>query len=137
MDAVALTRMIHHSVHTLCCEEKRLFGNNPRCEHWCWQTLTITWLSCVWFYLTRKSFAVAKVEMDEGTPIGLTTLQMSWIGGSHLTAYAISHFVWGFAATSWTRAGYFWRECGLRSRRRWPWGGGAGDAKEKAYEEEG
>ncbi len=47
------------------------------------------------FYLTRKSCAVAKVEMGEGTPIGLTTLQMSWIDGSHLTAYAIGQFVWG------------------------------------------
>jgi len=47
------------------------------------------------FYLTRKSFAVAKVEMGEGTPIGLTTLQMSWIDGSYLTAYAIGQFVWG------------------------------------------
>ncbi len=33
------------------------------------------------FYLTRKSFAVAKVEMGEGTAIGLTTLQRSWIDG--------------------------------------------------------
>jgi len=33
--------------------------------------------------------------MGEGTPIGLTTLQMSWIDGSYLTAYAIGQFVWG------------------------------------------
>lgn len=33
--------------------------------------------------------------MGEGTAIGLTTLQMSWIDGSHLTAYAIGQFVWG------------------------------------------
>ncbi len=59
----------------------RLFGNNPRYERWRWQILTITWLAYGGFYLTRRSFAVAKVEMGEGTAIGLTTLQMSWIGG--------------------------------------------------------
>ena len=51
----------------------RLFGNNPRYERWRWQILTITWLAYTGFYLTRKSFAVAKVEMGEGTAIGLTT----------------------------------------------------------------
>ena len=73
----------------------RLSGNNPRYERWRWQILTITWLAYAGFYLTRKSFAVAKVEMGEGTPIGLTTLQMSWIDGAYLTAYAIGQFVWG------------------------------------------
>ncbi len=73
----------------------RLFGNNPRYERWRWQILTITWLAYAGLYLTRKSFAVAKVEMGEGTPIGLTTLQMSWIDGAYLTAYAIGQFVWG------------------------------------------
>ena len=50
----------------------RLFGNNPRYERWRWQIPTITWLAYTGFYLTRKSFAVAKVEIGEGTPIGLT-----------------------------------------------------------------
>jgi hypothetical protein len=51
------------------------------------------------------SFAVAKVEMGEGTPIGLTTEQMSWIDGSHLTAYAIASSCGAFAVTSWARVG--------------------------------
>jgi hypothetical protein len=46
----------------------RLFGNNPRYERWRWQILSIMWLAYAGFYLTRKSFAVAKVEMrgDDG-----------------------------------------------------------------------
>ncbi len=60
---------------------RELIENNPRYERRRWQMLTITRLAYAGFYLTRKSFAVAKVEMGEGTAIGLTTLQMSWIDG--------------------------------------------------------
>jgi hypothetical protein len=42
VDTVALTRMIHHTVHTLCRGEKRLFGNNPKYERRRWQIFTVT-----------------------------------------------------------------------------------------------
>jgi len=55
----------------------------------------ITWLAYAGFYLTRKSFSVAKIEMGEGTEIGLTSAQMSFIDFSYLIAYAAGQFIWG------------------------------------------
>ena len=74
--------------------------------------------------------------MGEGNPIGLTTLQVSWIDGSHLTAYAIGQFVWGICGDKLgTRRVVL---AGMLLLPKWnalpPT---AGDAKGKAYEEEG
>jgi len=55
----------------------------------------ITWLAYAGFYLTRKSFSVAKVGMGEGTEVGLTATQMAWIDGGYLAAYALGQFLWG------------------------------------------
>ncbi|MBI4663704.1 MAG: MFS transporter [Verrucomicrobia bacterium] len=66
----------------------KLIGNNPVYERWRWQVFAITWLAYAGFYLTRKSFAVAKIDMGKSTSLGLTDTQMSWIDGSFLTVYA-------------------------------------------------
>ena len=87
----------------------RLFGNNPRYERWRWQILTITWLAYGGFYLMRKSFAVAKVEMGEGTAIGLSAHLADGVDRrAYLTAYAIGQFVWGVCGVKWARVGWFW-----------------------------
>ena len=80
----------------------KLFGTNPAYERWRWQVFAITWLAYAGFYLTRKSFAVAKIEMGQSSSLGLTDSQMSWIDGSFLTAYAIGQF---FAGISGDRYG--------------------------------
>src|SRR5262245_3332538 len=72
-----------------------LFGPNRQYERWRWQIFAITWLAYAGFYLTRKCFAVAKIEMGKPTSLGLTDIQMSWVDGAFLTAYAAGQFLWG------------------------------------------
>src|SRR5258706_13022845 len=72
-----------------------LFGPDRKYDRWRWQVFAITWLAYAGFYLTRKSFAVAKIEMGKATGLGLSEAQMSWVDGAFLTAYAIGQFVWG------------------------------------------
>ena len=50
------------------------------------------------FYLTRKSFSIAKTGMGEGTEVGLLDTDMAWIDMGYLIAYAIGQFVWGITA---------------------------------------
>src|SRR5438874_9677378 len=69
----------------------------PLYERWRWQIFAITWLAYAGFYLTRKSFSVAKIGIGAGTPIGLSQPQMAWIDGAFLVAYAIGQFLWGVA----------------------------------------
>jgi OPA family glycerol-3-phosphate transporter-like MFS transporter len=69
----------------------------PLYERWRWQIFAITWLAYAGFYLTRKSFSVAKIGIGEGTSIGLTQAQMAWVDGAYLTAYAVGQFIWGIA----------------------------------------
>jgi MFS transporter, OPA family, glycerol-3-phosphate transporter len=66
-------------------------------ERWRWQVFGITWLAYAGFYLTRKSFSVAKIEIGEGSAINFTQAEMAWIDGAFLVAYAIGQFVWGMA----------------------------------------
>lgn len=73
----------------------RLFGPDRKYDRWRWQIFAITWLAYAGFYLTRKSFAVAKIEMGKPTGLGLTDVQMSWIDGAFMTVYAIGQFLWG------------------------------------------
>lgn len=81
--------------------------------YWRWRIFAITWLAYFGFYLTRKSFAVAKIGMGTDAAlgsanyspisartdgrVGLTDASMSWIDGAYLTAYALGQFVWGIA----------------------------------------
>ena len=67
----------------------------PLYERWRWQIFGITWLAYAGFYLTRKSFSVAKIEMGQPTSLGLSSQEMAWIDGAFLAAYAVGQFFWG------------------------------------------
>jgi len=70
-------------------------ARNPTYERWRWQVFSITWIAYAGFYLTRKSFAVAKIEMGKPETLGLSQAEMAWIDGGFLVAYAIGQFSWG------------------------------------------
>src|SRR5437899_6998678 len=72
-----------------------LFGPDRKYDRWRWQIFAITWLAYAGFYLTRKSFSVAKIEMGKQSGLGLTLNQMAWIDGAFLTSYALGQFFWG------------------------------------------
>ena len=73
----------------------KLIGNDRVYERWRWQIFAITWLAYAGFYLTRKSFAVAKIALGESSGLGMGLNQMAWLDGAFLTAYAIGQFLWG------------------------------------------
>lgn len=75
----------------------KLFGDDPKYERWRWQVFAITWLAYAGFYLTRKSFAVAKVELIKPDVLGWDKGQLAWVDAGYLTTYAIGQFVWGAA----------------------------------------
>jgi len=58
----------------------------------------ITWLAYVGFYLTRKAFWIAKIDLGEHSSVGLTLGQMGWIEFSYGLSYAIGQFVFGMSA---------------------------------------
>lgn len=73
----------------------KLVGDNPHYERWRWQVFTITWLTYFGFYLTRKTFSVAKIGMELDPSIEISRHDMAWIDGAFLSAYAIGQFVSG------------------------------------------
>ena len=64
-------------------------------ELWRYKIFGITWLAYVGFYLTRASFAVAKIGISEDPAIPMTSEQMGMIDGIYLIGYAVGQFVWG------------------------------------------
>ncbi|HEY1377586.1 MAG TPA: MFS transporter [Gemmataceae bacterium] len=70
---------------------------DPRYEHWRWRVFAITWLAYAGFYLTRKSFAVAKIGIAADPAVRIDIEGMSWVDGAYGTAYAVGQFVWGVA----------------------------------------
>ncbi len=64
-------------------------------KHWRWRIFIITWLAYAGFYLTRKSFAVAKVDLAKPEVMGLGLGELSWMDIGYATAYAAGQFVWG------------------------------------------
>lgn len=58
------------------------------------QVFVATWLAYAGFYLTRKSFAVAKVPLSHGEA-AWSLADMAWVDGAYLTAYAAGQFLWG------------------------------------------
>jgi 4-methylaminobutanoate oxidase (formaldehyde-forming) len=70
-------------------------GLDPRYERWRWQILFITWLAYVGFYLTRKSFSVAKIELADPKGMGWSKSQMAWVDGAFGVTYALGNFLWG------------------------------------------
>lgn len=75
----------------------RWLGSDPRYERWRWQTFAITWLAYAGLNLTRMSFSVSKVSIENDPQAQFTQLQMAWIDGAFLVAYAIGQFFWGMA----------------------------------------
>ena len=69
----------------------------PLYERWRWQIFAVTWLAYAGFYLTRKSVAVAKIDMSKPEPagLGLDNQVLGLIDGAFLTAYALGQFFWG------------------------------------------
>ncbi len=68
---------------------------DPRYEYWRWRVFGITWLAYAGFYLTRASFAVAKIGIAGDSSVSMTSEQMGLIDGLYLAAYAVGQFVWG------------------------------------------
>jgi OPA family sugar phosphate sensor protein UhpC-like MFS transporter len=60
----------------------KLFGGNPRYERWRWQIFGVTWLAYAGFYLTRKSFSVAKIELAKPDVMGLSDGDLARIDGA-------------------------------------------------------
>jgi len=67
----------------------------PLYERWRWQIFAVTWLAYAGFYLTRKSFPVAKIEMGRPSGLGLDNQMLGIIDFAFLTAYAVGQFFWG------------------------------------------
>ena len=61
----------------------------PLYERWRWQIFAITWLAYAGFYLTRKSFSVAKIGIGEGTSIGAGSVIGDYVRiGGHCVLHA-------------------------------------------------
>jgi len=75
--------------------QPRFVGDKPRYERWRWQIFAITWLAYVGFYLVRKPFSVAKIELARPDVLGLSKVDMSWMDGANSVAYAVGMFMWG------------------------------------------
>jgi len=72
-------------------------ARNQRYELWRWRIFAITWLAYAGFYLTRRSFDIAKIGMQEDPDILLSTAQLSTLDSVYLTSYAVGQFVWGIS----------------------------------------
>jgi OPA family sugar phosphate sensor protein UhpC-like MFS transporter len=66
-------------------------------RRWRWQIFAVTWLAYAGFYLTRKSFSVAKIGIQHDPSLKMTDAQMAWIDGAYLVAYAVGQFFFGIA----------------------------------------
>jgi MFS transporter, OPA family, glycerol-3-phosphate transporter len=68
---------------------------SSRYEWYRWTIFAVTWLAYAGFYLTRKSFAVAKTELEKPEVAGWSLSSMAWVDSAYLTVYAIGQFAWG------------------------------------------
>jgi OPA family sugar phosphate sensor protein UhpC-like MFS transporter len=67
----------------------------PIYERWRWQIFAVTWLAYAGFYLTRKSFAVAKIPLSDPSGLALSNEMLAKIDFAYLAAYAVGQFFWG------------------------------------------
>ena len=72
------------------------YQKNPTFELWRYKIFGITWLAYAGFYLTRASFAIAKIGISDDPNITMSSEQMGIIDGIYLIGYAIGQFVWGY-----------------------------------------
>ena len=56
---------------------------------------SVTWLAYFGFYLTRKSFSVAKIGIEADQTIDVSLADMAWIDGAYLVMYAAGQIIWG------------------------------------------
>jgi MFS transporter, OPA family, glycerol-3-phosphate transporter len=68
---------------------------NPRYERWRWQTFGITWLVYASYYLTRQSFGVAKVALENDPLVALSRKQLGLVDSTYLAVYSLGQFVFG------------------------------------------
>jgi MFS transporter, OPA family, glycerol-3-phosphate transporter len=68
---------------------------NPRYERWRWQIFGITWLIYASYYLTRQSFGVAKVALENDPLVALNRTDFGMVDSVYLTAYMLGQFVFG------------------------------------------
>src|SRR5579871_3343560 len=73
----------------------RLIGSDLRYERWRWQIFGATWLAYFGFYLTRKSFSVAKVVLITPAGMSWSKADLAWVDAAFLITYAAGNFVWG------------------------------------------
>ncbi len=66
----------------------------PQYERLRWQVFAVTWLAYAGFYLTRKSFWIATVELKK---LGWSLGDMASVNGAYGAAYAIGQFVFGMS----------------------------------------
>ena len=90
-------RLPHHPMP----DQPKLLGPDRRYERWRWQIFGITWLAYAGFYLTRKSFSVAKIDLAKPEVLGMSDVDMARVDGAYLLAYAIGQFIWGIAGDRW------------------------------------
>ena len=72
-----------------------LIGSDRKYERWRWQVFFVTWLAYLGFYLTRKSFSIAKVELVKPHVMGWSKGELSAIDSAYLVAYAVGQFLCG------------------------------------------
>lgn len=68
---------------------------DPKYERWRRTVFATTWLAYAGFYLTRKSFAVAKIGMLKDPAIHIDKGMLGAIDAALLIAYAIGQFAFG------------------------------------------
>ena len=76
---------------------ERAVAKDGRYERWRWTVFAATWLGYAGFYLTRKSFAVAKIGMLHDPAIHVNKTTLGLIDGAFLLSYALGQFIFGVA----------------------------------------
>ena len=61
-------------------------------ERWRWTMFALTWLTYATYYLTRKSFAIAKVAFADDPDVTMTREQYGIVDSSYLIAYMLGQF---------------------------------------------
>src|SRR5438128_2009220 len=69
----------------------------PRYTRFRMQVFAITWLAYAGFYLTRKSFSVAKIGLQKDPHVAMSDATMGWIDMANLAAYAGGQLLFGIA----------------------------------------
>lgn len=76
-------------------QSRSLAGRDPRYERLRWTIFAVTWIAYAGFYLTRKSFSVAKIGILADPSMSMNKDVMGLIDAAYLTAYAVGQFVCG------------------------------------------